>query len=188
MAPCDCSSSVTGSTSNHSRCYRSRQYIGDRTQLNWRSVRLPATSPAELVIGYGSAMFAIPLSLASGARRFFHCATRLSKLLARHDDFWISSYLKFEHGTSVSRVRFHLQGPNQSSRDLAAAKPTLLHTKHSPGRLLPNGVDPTALRDSVDLKAVQAACARHFHSLANCTSRSGRARSISLHSPKHDVD
>ena len=136
-----------------------RQYIGSRDSLSWRSVRLPLTTPPALTIGYGSDLFAIPLSLLGDVRGFFECVISYHELLAHHDDYWISAYLQMRHNVSVN-----LANVPESERDPRV----YIKRRRTPAMKVRDM--RLSLRDSKDLRAIHAACAEHFYQLRDCVS------------------
>lgn len=166
-APCECSPSELKAH----RC-TARQYVGDRSALAWPTIGLPRATPPALVIGYGISLFAMPLALTTRALGFFRCAVGYSALLARHDDFWISSYLLFEHNVTISRLRGPL-GRGKRVMPVSSATVKATHSNWDSSR----GRDTAALRFSNDSIAVLAASARHFYDLSSCTTRRHNQRS-----------
>ena len=108
----------------------------------------------------------MPAGRMGGALEFFRCAVGLSSLLARHDDYWISAYLRLQHNLTVTKVRML----DMRQRELTMNAPTSgapidKYASNAKGHRW----DKTSLRDANDSTAVLAASAQHFEGLRNCT-------------------
>ena len=101
-------------------------YLRSRSELaglHW----LPAGTPPDLVLGQGADLFAFPLGRLLEARRFFTCAVGLDRRISRHDDFWISAYLKLVHNMSIVRV----PGMRDHSVDGAGSSVSVSYVKNA---------------------------------------------------------
>ena len=149
FAPCKC-------PQGPGRC-TGRQYIGARAMLAWRSVRLPSDTPPTLTLGMGADTFAIPLRLLGWAPQFFSCAVGYDRLIALHDDFWISAFLRLQHNLTVERA-YPPAGENSTRVDFKRRRSKAKRTRD--GQL--------ALSSANETVAVRAACAEHFEDLRRC--------------------
>ena len=126
-----------------------------RGQADWFSW-LRGVLPT-MVMGQGADLFALPVDLIRGAAAFFECAVGRDRLIARHDDFWISAFLKLRHNVSSLRLRGPADEPVQDKRALRNATRRNVELR----RAMVRGVR-MGLVASTDAVRVAAACVKHY--------------------------
>ena len=186
FGPCVC---TTRPPDCRKHCCFSRMYLRSRDEVSRLSWLSSQTAP-DLVLGQGADLFAIPLRQLQEVRSFFDCAVALETRISRHDDFWISAYLKLVHNMEIGQVpaphapdgRFVAVGTSYVKNITWGAGGRINRRARRKERLHDEKI---ALHLSSDWPDVLAACAAHWDELldrcANISAPRGTAKSNRLH-------